>query len=100
MKKTKSKYYVVWEGHHAGIFDAWDKCKKQVDGYTGAKYKSFDSLEEAKKAFGSNAWNYLGKTVRRRLAKNCFLNTAIRLKKLYVWMPHVAVIPEYSSTVA
>ena len=64
MKKPKSKYYVVWEGHQTGIFDTWDKCKKQVDGYTGAKYMSFTTLEEAKKAFGSNAWNYLGKAVK------------------------------------
>jgi len=64
MKKPKSKYYVVWEGHQSGIFDAWDKCKKQVDGYTGAKYMGFTTLEEAKKAFGSNAWNYLGKAAK------------------------------------
>jgi len=64
MKKPKSKYYVVWEGHQVGIFDTWDKCKKQVDGYIAAKYKGFSTLEEAKKAFGSNAWNYLGKAVK------------------------------------
>ena len=64
MKKPKSKYYVVWEGHQTGIFDTWDKCKKQVDGYTGAKYKGFTSLAEAKSALGDNAWNYIGKTVK------------------------------------
>ncbi len=69
MKKPKSKYYVVWEGHQTGIFDTWEKCKKQVDGYVAAKYKSFESPEEAKKAFGSNVWNYLGKTVKVPLSK-------------------------------
>jgi ribonuclease HI len=64
MKKPGSKYYVVWDGHQTGIFDSWDKCKKQVDGYAAAKYKGFATLDEAKKAFGSNAWNYLGKTVK------------------------------------
>ena len=64
MGKPKSKYYVVWEGHQSGIFDSWDKCKKQVNGYATAKYKSFDSLEEAKRAFGNNAWDYLGKKVK------------------------------------
>jgi len=62
MKKPKNKYYVVWEGHQTGIFDSWDKCKKQVDGYAAAKYKGFTTLEEAKKAFGSNFWNYYGKS--------------------------------------
>ena len=54
MKKPKNKYYVVWEGHQTGIFDSWDKCKKQVEGYTAAKYKGFATLEEAKTAFGGS----------------------------------------------
>lgn len=65
MKKPKNKYYVVWEGHQTGIFDSWDKCRKQVEGYTGAKYKGFTSLEEAKTAFGHNAWKYIGKAVKK-----------------------------------
>jgi ribonuclease HI len=69
MKKTKSKYYVVWEGHQTGIFDTWDKCKKQVDGYAAAKYKGFPTLEEAKGAFGSNAWNYIGKGAKAPVKK-------------------------------
>lgn len=64
MKKSKSKYYVVWEGHQTGIFDSWDKCKKQVDGYTAAKYKGFATMDEAKGAIGSNAWNYIGKAAK------------------------------------
>ncbi len=64
MSKQKSKYYVVWEGRQKGIFDTWDKCRKQVDGFTGAKYKSFDSPDEAKKAFGGNPWNYFNKTTK------------------------------------
>lgn len=64
MKKPKSKFYVVWEGHQTGIFDTWDKCKKQVDGYAAAKYKGFQSLEEAKSAAASSAWNYIGKTAK------------------------------------
>lgn len=62
MKKAKSKYYVVWEGHQTGIFDSWDKCKKQVEGYAAAKYKGFASLEEARQALGSSPWSYFGKT--------------------------------------
>lgn len=64
MKKPKQKYYVVWEGHQKGIFDTWDKCKKQVDGYAAARYMSFTTLDEAKKAYAGNPWNYLGKTVK------------------------------------
>ena len=64
MKKPKNNYYVVWEGHQAGIYDSWDKCKKQVDGYTGAKYKGFATLAEAKGALGGNPWSYFGKTAK------------------------------------
>lgn len=41
----------MWEGHRPGIYHHWIECKRQVDGYTGAKYKSFESLQEAKQAF-------------------------------------------------
>lgn len=46
------KYYVVWEGRSTGIFTDWNTCKKQVDGFPGAKYKSFKTREEAETAFG------------------------------------------------
>lgn len=75
MKKAKNKYYVVWEGHQTGIFDSWDKCKKQVDGYAAAKYKGFANLDEAQKAFRSSAWNYLGKTEKTQVNSE--------LRKLY-----------------
>lgn len=42
------KYYAVKEGKKPGIYETWDACKEQVSGYSGAQYKSFTSLEEAK----------------------------------------------------
>ena len=48
------KYYVVWEGHETGVFSSWDKCKKAVHGYHQAKFKSFESLAMAEKAFGES----------------------------------------------
>ncbi len=80
MKKPKSKYYVVWEGHQTGIFDSWEKCKKQVDGYTAAKYKGFTTLEEAKRAVGSNAWNFIGKTAKAALSKEVLAKYGLPLK--------------------
>jgi ribonuclease HI len=75
MSKQKGKFYVVWEGRQKGIFDTWDKCKKQVDGYPAAKYKGFESVEEAKRALGGNPWNYFNKTAKTPV------NTELR--KLY-----------------
>jgi len=48
---TKTKYYVVWNGRKRGIFTNWQDCKASVDGFTGAKYKSFETLFEAQNAF-------------------------------------------------
>jgi len=45
------KYYVVWEGRETGIYTDWNSCKKQVDRFAGAKYKSFTTLAEAELAF-------------------------------------------------
>ncbi|AOT08671.1 ribonuclease H family protein [Pseudoalteromonas luteoviolacea] len=49
------KYYVVWKGREKGIFDTWSKCQALVDGFAGAKFKSFSSLAEAEAAFGGKA---------------------------------------------
>lgn len=49
----KNKYYVVWEGYSIGIFDTWVECKKQIENYPSAKYKSFESRAEANNAFNA-----------------------------------------------
>ena len=41
------KYYAVRVGKIPGIYMTWDDCKSMVDGYPGAKYKSFSNLAEA-----------------------------------------------------
>lgn len=42
------KYYAVKIGKSVGIYNNWEDCKKQVTGFSGAIYKSFPTLEEAK----------------------------------------------------
>ncbi len=42
------KYYAVAKGKTPGIYLTWEACKQQVDQVSGAVYKSFPSLEEAK----------------------------------------------------
>ena len=41
------KYYAVLVGTQTGIFQTWDECKNLVDGFPGAKYKSFKTKKEA-----------------------------------------------------
>lgn len=52
---AKQKYYVVWQGRKPGIYNTWDETKEQVLSFEGARYKSFPSQAEAKKAFESGA---------------------------------------------
>ncbi|MGY5452447.1 ribonuclease H1 domain-containing protein [Agarivorans sp. MS3-6] len=49
------KYYVVWQGRETGIFTDWPTCKRHIDKFAGARYKSFPTLAEAEAAFGGNA---------------------------------------------
>lgn len=47
-----AKFYAVKEGKKTGIYMSWDECKEQVNGYSGAVYKSFTSEDEAKAFIG------------------------------------------------
>ena len=48
---TKKKFYVIWVGSEPGIYDSWNDAKARIQGFPGAKYKSYPSLEEARAAF-------------------------------------------------
>lgn len=47
----RRKYYVVWVGAAPGIYDSWSECRAQVANYPGARYKSYDDLDEATAAY-------------------------------------------------
>ncbi len=47
-----NKYYAVKAGHKPGIYVSWDECKKQVEGFSGASYKGFTTLQEAEAFIG------------------------------------------------
>ncbi len=66
---AKEKYYVVWEGVTPGIYRSWTDCQLQTKGYEGAKYKSFDSREEAERAFVSSPYAYIGKNAPKAKTK-------------------------------
>jgi ribonuclease HI len=46
--------YVVLKGRKPGIYSTWDKCKKNVFGWKGAKYKKFENSKEAEQFFEDN----------------------------------------------
>lgn len=69
MVKKKQKFYVVWFGNPAGIFDSWEECKRSIQGVKGAQYKSFETFAEAKKAYNKEYSDYKGKTNKSTLTQ-------------------------------
>ena len=44
---AKKKFYAVAVGKDPGVYTNWEDTKEQIDGFSGALYKSFTSMEEA-----------------------------------------------------
>ena len=46
--EIKLKYYAVRKGRVPGIYESWDECKEQTEGFSNAEFKSFLNLNDAK----------------------------------------------------
>lgn len=55
MSTPKPKFYTVWSGKNPGVYLTWEECKLQVIGVEGSRYKSFPTIEEARRAFEEGA---------------------------------------------
>ena len=67
----KKKFYVVWSGLTPGIYHNWDDCQAQIKGVKDAVYKSFDSKEEAERAYASPAYEYVRRKEKTRPIPPC-----------------------------
>jgi len=65
--KKKQKYYVVWKGHHPGIYESWAECQQHINGYQSPIYKSFMNKEEASLAYRDDPMKYIGKKGKKNL---------------------------------
>ncbi len=74
----KNKYYVVWRGRTTGIFESWEECKLQIDGFEGAQYKGYPTRELAEAAHKLNYWQAVkqGKGNREQGTGNTILNSS------------------------
>jgi len=75
---AQKKFYVVWQGVKPGIYSSWEECKAQVSGFENARYKSFPSMEEAKKAFGENPWKHMSPKKGKKTDVQASTGTIIR----------------------
>lgn len=57
---AKNKYYTVWAGHNIGVYDSWTECQLQIKGFPGAKFKGFETREEAEEALEHNYSEFIG----------------------------------------
>ena len=60
-----TKYYAVKKGKTPGIYENWDDCKKQVIGFKGAVYKSFETEEEANEYMKGESIEYNEKDIKK-----------------------------------
>jgi ribonuclease HI len=58
---AKNKFYTVWNGRRPGVYSGWEACRKEVEGFNGARYKGFPTRELAESAFRDAPANYLTK---------------------------------------
>lgn len=78
------KYYVIWKGRETGIFTDWSSCKKHIDHFPGARYKSFKTLSEAEQAFKGTSTSGAAKSATKRQASTVKTYTAAEIKALDV----------------
>lgn len=64
---AQKKWYAVWSGAETGVFDTWAECRSYVEGYKGARYKSFATREEAEEALAVSPDQYI--STRKRGAR-------------------------------
>ncbi|KAF5873450.1 putative atp-dependent dna helicase pif1 protein [Botrytis fragariae] len=50
----KKNYFVVCRGRTTGILDGWAQCETSTSGFSGAKFKGYETHDEAQKAW--NEW--------------------------------------------
>jgi ribonuclease HI len=55
------RHYTVWKGRVPGVYDSWEECSKQTNGFAGAEFKAFKTRKMAEEAFRSRSADFIGK---------------------------------------
>lgn len=54
-----SKFYAIKKGKQTGIYNTWAEAQDQVKGFSGAQFKSFATLDEAKEYMADTTPKFL-----------------------------------------
>lgn len=82
---SKMPYYAVAKGRASGIFMTWPDCEAQVKGFSGARYKKFDSVTAAQdfiSSHGGGSSNVAQPKGRQKGSSN-YANNNTNLKRSY-----------------
>jgi len=55
-KKSKPAAYVVYIGRKTGVFMTWPECNAQVAGYPNARFRGFQTLDQANRSWKTPSW--------------------------------------------
>jgi ribonuclease HI len=72
---AKNKFYVVWVGAKPGIYKSWAECQAQIKGFPAAKFKGFESFEEAQTALSKGPGSYVSSAKRKSSATSKAINS-------------------------
>ncbi|XP_052747532.1 uncharacterized protein LOC112058451 [Bicyclus anynana] len=75
---SKMPFYAVAKGRVSGIFNSWPDCESQVKGYSGARYKKFDTITAAQEFIDTHGVNNAPKTKLSDTISSANLSTPIR----------------------
>lgn len=75
------KVYAIKAGRKPGIYNTWDEAKAQVDGFKGAIYKGFTSVEDAK-AFMEGATTSVSGAAKSTAVKNDIVSSKAAFENL------------------
>ena len=50
IRMARQVFYMVFVGRGSGVYTSWPKCQEQVIGFKGNVYKSYNLIEEARRA--------------------------------------------------
>ncbi|XP_063634767.1 ribonuclease H1 [Cydia splendana] len=81
-KIVKMPFYAVAKGRSTGIYNSWADCEAQVKGFSGAKFKKFDTQSDANEFIRSNS-NYGGSYGNKSTYNNYQSGTNKNLKRSY-----------------
>ena len=83
-----------------GVYASWTDCQLQTKGYEGAKYKSFDTREEAERALAASPYDYIKRNTSAgstpsKPSQNADAPypAAVLMKTVLQSMPRAAAIP-------